>query len=140
MTQDLKGFATEFYSRVFTKGDLDAIDEFVQPDAVDHNPLPGQAPGRDGMRQVIGMYMSAFDNIHMEIEDMLVEDDVVLSRLTFTATHTGEFMGAAPTENRVEITGFDEVRVRDGKIVERWGLVDVPSLLQQIGVELPLGS
>jgi ketosteroid isomerase-like protein len=33
------------------EGDLDALDELLAPDFVDHNPLPGQEPGREGYIQ-----------------------------------------------------------------------------------------
>lgn len=133
---DIRNLATDFYSRVFNKGDLDALDDFVHPEAVDYNPLPGQAKGREGIRQTIGMYLTAFDSRHADIEEMLVQDDLVVSRLRYSGTHTGDFMGIEPTEKRVETYGLEMVRFRDGKIVERWGLVDVPSILNQLGVEL----
>lgn len=51
------------------------------------------------------------------------------------ATHTGEFMGIAPTGKRVEIRYMDFWKVRDGKIVDNWVNVDFAHVLHQLGVD-----
>ena len=52
------------------------------------------------------------------------------------ATHSGEFMGVAPTGKRVEIRYMDFWKVVDGKIVDNWVMVDFPSVLRQLGVDV----
>jgi predicted ester cyclase len=61
----------------------------------------------------------------------------VVHRYVLRGTHEEEFMGIPPTGNRVEVHGIDELRVFDGKIVERWGQVDQLGLMQQLGVIPP---
>src|SRR3712207_8858048 len=51
----------------------------------------------------------------------------VVSRMTSTATHTGEFQGMPPTGKRITVTGIWIDRITAGKIVERWGVVDMRS-------------
>ena len=51
------------------------------------------------------------------------------------ATHSGEFMGIQPTGKRVEIRYMDFWKVKDGKIVDNWVMVDFPHLLRQLGVD-----
>lgn len=51
------------------------------------------------------------------------------------ATHSGEFMGIAPTGKRVEIRYMDFWKVVDGKIVDNWVMVDFPHVMQQLGVD-----
>ena len=51
------------------------------------------------------------------------------------ATHTGEFMGIAPTGKRVEIRYMDFWRVVDGRIVDNWVMVDFPAVMAQLGVD-----
>ena len=51
------------------------------------------------------------------------------------ATHTGEFMGIAPTGKRVEIRYMDFWQVIDRKIVDNWVMVDFPAVLAQLGVD-----
>ncbi|MBV8914049.1 MAG: ester cyclase [Acetobacteraceae bacterium] len=55
------------------------------------------------------------------------------------ATHSGEFMGIAPTGKRVEIRYMDFWHVRDGKVVDNWVMVDFPHVMRQLGVD-PFGG
>jgi predicted ester cyclase len=51
------------------------------------------------------------------------------------ATHSGEFMGIAPTGKRVHVRYMDFWKVVDGKIVDNWVMVDFPYVMQQLGVD-----
>jgi predicted ester cyclase len=64
---------------------------------------------------------------------MLAEDDRVAVRATFHGTHTGEFMGIAPTQRRVNLPLIIIYRIDGDKIVEHWLSVDMLSLMQQLG-------
>jgi len=117
------------------KGNLDVIDELVSPDAVDHNPFPGQAPGAEGVRQVFAMLKAAFPDMSQSIQDMVAEGDRVAIRSTLHGTHRGEFLGIPATGKQVALPGIDIIRFdEEGKMIEHWGLFDVPLLMQQLGV------
>ena len=47
------------------------------------------------------------------------------------ATQCGEFMGIEPTGKRVELRYMDFWKVKDGKIVDNWAMVDFPHVLPQ---------
>ena len=117
------------------RGNLDVIDELVSPDAVDHNPFPGQAPGAEGVRQVFAMLKAAFPDMSQSIQDMVAEGDRVAIRSTLHGTHRGEFLGIPATGKQVALPGIDIIRFdEEGKMIEHWGLFDVPLLMQQLGV------
>jgi steroid delta-isomerase-like uncharacterized protein len=122
------------------RNDLDALDEMVASDITDHDPAPGQAPGLEGVKDYFSSLHAAFPDVHMEVEDMIAEGDKVVARVSVGGTHQGEFMGIAPTGNRVTITGIDILRITDGKVVEHWGKFDDLGMMQQLGVmEQPSG-
>ena len=52
------------------------------------------------------------------------------------ATHSGVFMGIAPTGKRIEIRYMDFWKVVDGKIIANWVMVDFPHVLAQLGVDV----
>lgn len=56
------------------------------------------------------------------------------------ATHSGEFMGVKPTGKRIEIRYMDFWKVKDGKIVDNWVMVDFPHVLAQLGVDVFKGE
>jgi predicted ester cyclase len=105
------------------------IDEVCTADFVYHDPS-GPVQGREAFKQFIGMYLSAFPDFHITIEDMVAEGDRVAVRQTTTATH----QGIPPTGKRITVSGIHITRVVDGKSVEDWGNDDVLGLMQQLGV------
>lgn len=52
------------------------------------------------------------------------------------ATHSGPFMGVAPTGLRVRIPYMDFWELKDNKILNNWVSVDFPSVLQQLGTDV----
>ena len=66
-------------------------------------------------------------------DDQIAEGDKVVSRVSFHATHQGEFAGVAPTHKAVSCTEIFVHRLERGKLAERWSMYDLASLLHQIG-------
>ncbi len=64
----------------------------------------------------------------------VAEGDLVATRWAFTATHTGTFMGAAPSGKTITWTGVQIDRFADGKIVESWVDWDKYSFFQGLGL------
>ncbi len=117
--------------------DFDRASACLSPDVVVH--LAG-APGPldfPTFFQFGQMWHAAFPDEQTSFDDQVAEGDRVVSRMTSTATHTGEFQGIPPTGKRIMVTGIWIDRIADGKIVERWGVVDMLSVLQQLGVIPP---
>lgn len=128
---DNKALASRFYE-VFNQGNFDALDEFVASDYVDHNPAPGQAAGREGLKQALIPFKKAFPDMQIRVEDAIAEGDRVVMRLKAVGTHQGEFLGNSPTGKRVEIDAIDIWRAAGGKLVEAWHLEDLLGLMQQL--------
>lgn len=134
MSQQNKTLAKRLYTQVWKEGNRDIIDEVLAEDYDHHNLPEGLPAGREGFKQFTGMYLRAFPNPDVEVEDMIAEGDKVVVRWTARATHRGEFMDISPTNKRVEMTGIDILRFSDGKIVESWSEADQAGMLQQLGV------
>jgi predicted ester cyclase len=83
---------------------------------------------------VIRNTRNAFPDVHLTIEDMVVEGDKVVTRWLAKGTHKGDFMGAKPTGNKISVSSTVIDRIKDGKVVEAWPIRDDLSFLQQIGL------
>jgi steroid delta-isomerase-like uncharacterized protein len=129
-----KALARRFVAEVMNTGNLAAADEFIAPNLVVHNPVPGQTPGREGFKQTFATLRNAFPDLHFTIEDLLADGDKVMIRSTYQGTHQGELLGFPPTGKPVAVMGIDLLRVADGKIVEHWGTYDQMEMLHQLGV------
>jgi steroid delta-isomerase-like uncharacterized protein len=129
--------------RVFeelNKGNLAIIDELFAPSYVYHGPAGMEAKGPEGFKQIMTMARAGFPDWNMEIEDMIAEGDMVATRATYSGTHKGEFMGIPPTDKHFSMAAQVMVRFADGEEVEAWGIGDMVTMLQQLGVAPPMGQ
>ncbi len=130
-----KAVAQRMIDEVFNHGNMSLADELLSPDYIEHEELPPGVPaGREGLKQTILMTRAAFPDFAATIEDIVAEGDKIAQRITWTGTHTGDFMGIQATGKFVSIQVLDIFRVVDGHIVEHWGLMDSMGLMQQLGV------
>jgi steroid delta-isomerase-like uncharacterized protein len=106
----------------------------VAVDFVELDPLPGQQQGREGLKQVIGAFRTAFPDIHWVIEEMVGEGEKVFSRFTWHGTHRGEFFGVPPTGKQIKVKGTVVDRVVAGRMAESRILMDGLSMMRQLGV------
>ena len=128
-----KEVARRYYDQVLNDGDLDVLEELAEPDYNEHDPLPGQGTGLEGLRDRVRMLRGGLSS-RFTIEDLVAEGDRVVVRWTNTGTHMGEFLGAPPTGRDFSIAGIDIIRFQDGKMAEHWHVVDQLGLLQQLGL------
>lgn len=80
--------------------------------------------------------LSAFELLTSEIEHQAVNDDLVITHWSGTARQIAPFQGAAPTGAVIRMRGFGIDRVRDGLVVEHWGLQDALGMFRQLGFTL----
>ena len=97
-TTDLRTVTRRFYDEVFTQGNLDVIDELAHDDFVEHEELPGLPPGKEGLRFFATAMREAFPDLTVSVEDIIVEDNKAASRVRFSGTQRGEFLGIPPTD------------------------------------------
>ncbi len=122
------------YVDATNRGDFDVFNELVVPDYVEHNPVPGQKPGREGLVEAYKMFNSPFPDLAFIFEDVLGEDDLVFGRGVISGTHQGTFFGVPPTGKKVYWTGTRMFRLRDGKVIEGWVNINMLALMQQMGI------
>jgi steroid delta-isomerase-like uncharacterized protein len=138
MSEQNKALVRRFYEEVFNGRNVDAIDDICARDFVDHNAMPGQEPGTQGLKQMFGLYLRAFPDMQATVEEIVAERDLVVTRFTVEATHKGELFGAPPTGKRMRSHGIDMLRIRNDKVAEAWHQGDDVVVLMQLGVKLPL--
>jgi steroid delta-isomerase-like uncharacterized protein len=139
MSEANKALAKRFYD-AFNQGNLAAFDAFIAPDFLDHNPLPGQAPGLKGLKDAMGVFRAGFPDIRITNEDFIAEGDKVVVRSVARGTNTGPLLGVPPTGKPAEIGALDVWVIRGGKLVEGWHIEELLQMMMQIGlVPLPPG-
>ena len=124
----------EAFGQAINTADLDAFDELVAPDSLDHDPAPGQAPGPEGYKALFAQMRTAFPDLHVNVETLVADGDQVAFAYTLTGTHQGPFHGHEPTGKTITARGVQISRFADGKLVERWGSSDELGILTQLGL------
>jgi predicted SnoaL-like aldol condensation-catalyzing enzyme len=119
----------------FNKGNLSAVDETVSINMKEYQrfdpPLP---PGPAGTKALIRSLRVMFPDLKLTIEDTAVAGDKVWIRMRAKGTNEGSIIGKPPTGKKMEIDVIDIYRVKDGKIVEHWGVPDQLGMLEQVGI------
>ncbi|MER8188287.1 ester cyclase [Kitasatospora sp. NPDC094015] len=129
-----KQTVTAFIDALFTRGDLSAVDTYLAEDFVDHDPPLGAGPDREGMRGAAALFRQACPDWHSDQGFLVGEGDLVVEIFTASGTRHGELMGVAGDGHTVALKGINVFRVRDGRIVERWGRLDELGLLRRLGL------
>jgi steroid delta-isomerase-like uncharacterized protein len=136
---DYKAMAQRWFTEVMNEGKEEVIDELCAENFVDHDPLPGTSPDRQGIHDFVKQVHAAFPDIETTADDILVEGDRLAVRSTMRGTHQGEFMGIPASGKKVEVSNYDFVRFENDQVVEHWGTIDSAALMEQIGA-VPAGA
>lgn len=122
-----------FIDRVINNGDYAVLKHLVHPDYVYR--APGQElHGAEAIRSLFEAYHSAFPDLHIDVDDLVADDDQVAIAFTLTGTHAGALMGIQATGKQVSVHGALFSRLVGGQIVGEWEVLDQLSLFAQLGV------
>ena len=125
------------YERI-NAGDIAGFGDLVADDFIEHQGMP-TVPTKEGTLEFFRILLAAFPNWSMTVEDLIAGGDKAVARVQVTGTHKGEFMGVPATGTRVGVQLIDIMRFDGaGLVSEHWGVADMLSLLQQLGV-VPAG-
>jgi steroid delta-isomerase-like uncharacterized protein len=125
------------YGRI-NAGDIAGFGALVADDFVEHQGLPA-LPTKEGTLEFFRTLLAAFPDWRMTVQDLIAGGDKAVARVTVTGTHKGEFMGVPATGTRVDVQLIDIMRFDGaGLVCEHWGVADMLSLMQQLGV-VPAG-
>lgn len=138
---EIKDLLERVNNELYGEGNLDLIEEYVAEDYVEYNTAsPEPIRGRDGYRENVDMVRTAFPDMDVRTNQIIVDGNSAVNHWTIIGTHEGAAMGLEPTGNQVEFSGISIGRFEDGKVVEGWTVVDMMGLMRQLGVvETPMG-
>jgi predicted ester cyclase len=131
--QQNKAVVERLYEEVFNQKDLSVIDEIYDANVVDHD--MGDNSAQEVGAKLAGLF-TGFPDLQVTAELWVSEGDLVITRVTLSGTHQGEFAGVAPTGKPMTETHIDIHRVQNGKITDIWHTIPNAEILQQIGYEL----
>ena len=137
MSQEAQNTALirRWFDEVWNKGRIETVDELASADVIARGQLEDghDIKGPAHFKAFAQAIRAAFPDIVVTIEDTVAQGDRVVARWTATMTHQGDFLGLAPTQKKVTVSGTSIQRIVDGKIVEGWDNWDQLGLMVQLG-------
>src|SRR3974390_2417296 len=122
-----------YIQEVFNKHEPEASDRFVAKDFIEHNPrLPHE--GLAGTKKFLNIVFAAFSDYHGEIQNLVAEGDIVVSRTQWTGTNDGPYDGRPATGNKLVFSTSDFFRIENGRIAERWDVVETLARAVALGL------
>ena len=129
-----KAAALRWSEELWSQGNLAVADEIIAPGYVRHDPGdPFPARGPEDVKRIVTMLRSMLPDLHITVEMMIAEGDIVVSRYSTTATDTVGYMGMPATGKAIRTPAIQIFRFADGKIVESWAARDDLGTLRQLG-------
>jgi len=132
MEEKNKEIIRRYYNELWNKWNLALADVLIAADVSFRGSLAVEVQGLEGFKGYVNMVRAAFPDFHNTIEDLIAEDDKVVARLTYNATHRGEIFGIAPTGREVKYSGVAIFLIVDNKIANGWVLGDISTLMRQL--------
>jgi ketosteroid isomerase-like protein len=108
-----KQLVLRLFNEVLNQKSLHVIDEIYTQNMTDHSAFPDQVPGVDGIKSAINGFFESFDNIKITVEDVIVEEDKVVTREFWRVTHKASGKVAEGTVIHI-------FRVHDNRITDEW--------------------
>lgn len=99
-----------------------------------HGFPPNLPTNKEGFKQFIHLLWKAFPDIRIMFDDIIIEGNKAAGRYNLTGTHKGEFVDLRPTDRQFRVNGMTVFSFHNKKIIERWNLVDMMSLMEQLKI------
>jgi predicted ester cyclase len=129
-----KAIIRRLYDEVLVTWNMAVVDDLLAADYVGHELPPGTPPGPKSFHDLYAQLRAGFPDVKYSVEDLIAEGDKVVVRWSWQATHTGEFLGVAPTDRATSMLGIAIYHIAGRKIKERWVELDLLGLQQRLSV------
>jgi len=132
-TEQNKAIVRRFNAECIEQGNPASFKELLADNVINHSAPDGAPNGSESFYYFLNEVLrKGFPDLKVEIHEQIAEGDLVTTRKTIRATHTGELFGVVPTNKKVEIKVIDIIRLHNGEYAEHWGQSNFAEVLQQI--------
>jgi steroid delta-isomerase-like uncharacterized protein len=133
---DAKQLVKRLFDEVWGKGQVELIDQLMDPKYQGDMPLLGKLD-REGLKVAIGAYRKAFPDLRFQIRELIAEGDKAMVHWIASGTHKSEFMGIPATGKHNDVEGFTLIELRNGRVARDVGQFDVVTFFKGLGIPLP---
>ncbi len=139
MIEENKTIVNRFYQELWNERNLDVADEIFASHCLTHQLQSGAeivsaVRNPEAVKHHITEWLTGFPDLHFTVEQILAEGERVMTQSVMQGTHTGIWLGIAPTGKHLSVRLSVIHRIINGKIVEDWVLVETLGFFQQLGL------
>ncbi|MBV8632436.1 MAG: ester cyclase [Silvibacterium sp.] len=122
---EMKAFVRNHFEEFVNRKNLDIGDANFGPEFEDHGSdvPPGTPPGPAGAKAYVGGAYKKFPDLHVDILDLIAEDDRVVVRNHWTGTE-------ASSGTKYQFSGIVIWRIAHRQLVERWAYLTPPQAVK----------
>jgi steroid delta-isomerase-like uncharacterized protein len=95
---------------------------------------PAPSRGLESVRRSVRRYLTAFPDMQLTLDDVLVQGNRAAFLWTLTGTHRGGLMNIPPSGRPVRVRGTTLLTVEAGKITRNVRIWDMAGMLRAIGL------
>ena len=121
MTEKNKEIVRKFIETIINNREESRAAQFLSPNCI------------KSMIQHIHAVRSTYPDLKVIIHSQIAEADMVVSRISITGTHEGNWLGMKPTHKHISIDAVNINRIKNNLIVEHWGVANTLEALLDIG-------
>lgn len=121
----------DFIHQLWNNRAFEKIDSFLHSDFKDYS-LPPTLPGdKEGTRQWIFNTGISFEHTTV-IEEQVTEGDKSIVKIRMNLKHIGVWRDIAPTGADLHTIGYRYFKLKNGKIIEHWAVIDGQTIENQL--------
>ena len=138
--------ARRFFEELWNRRQFEVADDIIATDCVTHQlrsdpgPVPADSRGPEVIKDHIRAWLVSFPDLCWEIEEIVSDDERVVTWARARGTHQATWQGIPPSGRELVIRCVVMHRVVAGKIKEDWVLTEAFGLYQQLGIVPPIAS
>lgn len=120
--------------KIWNQGELALVDKLYAPEFVRyHIDISDKIVGLNALKEHVISLRGAYPDLTVKIDELLIQDDMSVTRWTFTGTNEGAIGEMPPTGKRVRVSGVTIGRFFSGKITKEWAYWNNAAVLDQLG-------
>jgi len=136
MSEENKAVVRRYIEKVWNWHNIDAVDELVSPDYLNHAASAEYQRGIPAVKHVLNWLFTVLPDHRLNMEAVVTDEDTVATQGTCSGTHEGELWGIPPTGERFAAQQSHWFCVADGRVAEHWAIRDDLGMMRQLGIAL----
>lgn len=129
---DREAAVRRYWAEIWTDGRFELADQFYAP--VYRENLETGTPAE--FAAGAAAWRAHFRDFRVQLDELFSVGDRVITRVTYRATHTGDFKALPASGRSCETSGIDIFEFEGDRVVQHWHETDHLELFRQLGAEL----